>query len=185
MFASGITEWESRVKCCVEELVHALTAFEYARNDAIIARVDAAVNSLSDFLYAYDAEASSSRGLGNVESIDVACLELLVIEGHDLVARARKLLAPYRRPRLAAAGGTAIDLRDKQCDLTDAEFERLLAASDIPVLGGNHCALGVDEADFRMDNAVAEDAVREVAKPAQPGRSHLRLVHSQPPAGKR
>lgn len=153
MFSSdhGYSNWEQCLKDQLEELIHAVTAFEFARNDAIIERVECAQQRVDTHLHSFIG--SQLVAECDEASSEQISLELLVVEAHQLLARSRTLLAPYRRPRLVARDGLTIEQRHTHADLTDAEFERLLAASDIPVFGvGGYCAGGFEGSDHRWES---------------------------------
>ncbi len=102
----------------LQQLVQALSALNFTQGEVARSNASRALLGTEQSLAALQRAAD----IGAQE-------ELLIVEAHGLLAQARQRIAqvtPRRRE------GNVVEMRSLQGDLADAEFERLLAASDTP-----------------------------------------------------
>lgn len=105
--------------------------------------------------------------------------ERTLIETHLLLTQARKVTGRRMQPRFADAN--VVEMRGNYSDLADAEFERMLAASDIPSLYSSTAA----SESMCFGPTQANDEGLSNAGQKQPAKAnHLSLVapHSDQPA---
>ena len=124
----------------LQQLVQALSALNFTQGE--VARCNA-----SNALVATEQSLAALHRAGDIGASE----ELLIVEAHALLAEARQRIArvtPRRRE------GNVVEMRSLQGDLADAEFERLLAASDAPWYGPDLASAtsGHDAAQLPADN---------------------------------
>lgn len=159
----------------LQKLVRAVAVLGYCRHRGAVDAVGESVQEVEWALHQLQLSANLAE-----QSID----ESSVIETHMLLDQARKLIGAQAMPRFADAN--VVEMRGNYSDLADAEFERMLAASDVPVLYANTKAsenrcFGPEQAND--DNAATDNTSTD--KPGKTKSQHLSLVptSSVPTAG--
>ena len=159
----------------LQKLVRAVAVLGYCRHRGAVDAVGESVQEVEWALHQLQLSANLAE-----QSID----ESSVIEIHMLLDQARKLIGAQAMPRFADAN--VVEMRGNYSDLADAEFERMLAASDVPVLYANTKAsenrcFGPEQAND--DNAATDNTSTD--KPGKTKSQHLSLVptSSVPTAG--
>jgi len=159
----------------LQKLVRAVAVLGYCRHRGAVDAVGESVQEVEWALHQLQLSANLAE-----QFID----ESSVIETHTLLDQARKLIGAQAMPRFADAN--VVEMRGNYSDLADAEFERMLAASDVPVLYANTKAsenrcFGPEQAND--DNAATDNTSTD--KPGKTKSQHLSLVptSSVPTAG--
>ncbi len=159
----------------LQKLVRAVAVLGYCRHRGAVDAVGESVQEVEWALHQLQLSANLAE-----QSID----ESSVIETHMLLDQARKLIGAQAMPRFADAN--VVEMRGNYSDLADAEFERMLAASDVAVLYANTKAsenrcFGPEQAND--DNAATDNTSTD--KLGKTKSQHLSLVptSSVPTAG--
>ena len=146
--------WEYSLRSRMRKLIEAVSLFGYTRAEPAAQAVDKAAAAMEQLLPRLH-ELCNEAGNDLETSPE---LSLLLIEAHQQIAHARQLIGSVLAPRQAS---NVVEVRRSHTDLTDAEFERLLAASDIDA--------GGDASGF-------VDWAQEAEHPSRPEKPHLTLV---------
>ena len=164
----------------LQKLVRAVAVLGYCRHRGAVDAVGESVQEVEWALHQLQLSANLAE-----QSID----ESSVIETHMLLDQARKLIGAQAMPRFADAN--VVEMRGNYSDLADAEFERMLAASDVAVLYANTKAsenrcFGPEQAND--DNAATDNTSTDNTSTDKLGKTksqHLSLVptSSVPTAG--
>ena len=155
--------WEYSLRSQMRKLIEAVSLFGYTGNERSAQAVDAAACSMERLLPRLHALCEQDgNGIGTAPE-----LSMMLIEAHQQIVHARQLIGSVLAPRKA---GNVVEMRRSHTDLTDAEFERLLAASDI---------------DGGSDTANLVDWSLEVEAPPEREKPQLTLVSSSTTTCKR
>ncbi len=138
--------WQCQLEERIKRLIKAVNVLVYTKSKAAKDSVAVMLDDVEESLCRAQASSSAQQAvtpntisedsLSEVEGVAKAVDQWLFAETHQLLAHARRLVdAPIKPHRQV---GNVIQMRRNYSDLADAEFERLLAASDVPVL----CASG-------------------------------------------
>ncbi|NNL56224.1 MAG: hypothetical protein HKO71_00600 [Pseudomonadales bacterium] len=157
-----------QLEASIKRLVRTVNTLVYTRNPVAVAVAAQQCDQLQHILQEFQARQQSSL------AANCAVDELLLVETHQLLAEARRLVSVPLRP--VWREDNVVELQPDYGDLTDAAFERMLASSDIPQL-----LCGDDPAGGNAQEAYWDDC-DAAASSAQPKRSRsrakLRLVYS-------
>ncbi len=160
---SGYTETASCLRAALErqlqKLVRSVAVLGYCRHSGAVDAVGETIQEVEMALHQFQQQDQQQyQQQAEVE-------ERTVIETHLLLDQARKLIGAKAMPRFA--GENVVEMRGNYSDLADAEFERMLAASDVPMLYASTAA--TERRCFGPDQANDEGKQR----------SHLSLVVDQ------
>lgn len=121
--------WRSQLERQLQKLVRAISVLGYCRHSGAIDAVSESVQEVEHVL---------EQTLVQQQDAEQVIDERTMIETHVMLAQARKVIGLNTKARFADAN--VVELRDanqinaRYSDLADAEFERMLAASDVPNL---------------------------------------------------
>lgn len=121
--------WRSQLERQLQKLVRAISVLGYCRHSGAIEAVSESVQEVEHVL---------EQTLAQQQDAEQVIDERTMIETHVMLAQARKVIGLNAKARFADAN--VVELRDanqinaRYSDLADAEFERMLAASDVPNL---------------------------------------------------
>lgn len=115
-----------QLQASIKRLVRTVNTLVYTRNPVAVAVAAQQCDQLQHILQDFQ------QKLGRSHAAACGVDELLLVETHQLLAEARRLVSAPLKP--VWRSDNVIELQPDYGDLTDAAFERMLASSDIPQL---------------------------------------------------
>jgi len=153
-----------QLEASIKRLVRTVNTLVYTRNPVAVAVAAQQCDQLQQLLQDFQQRLPAAHA-GAVD-------ELLLVETHQMLAEARRLVSAPLRP--VWREDNVVELQPDYGDLTDAAFERMLASSDIPqLLRGDEPGSGPEGG---WDECRYSDYSDEPA--AARSRGKLRLVYS-------
>ena len=167
-----------QLEASIKRLVRTVNTLVYTRNPVAIAVAAQQCDQVQHMVYEFQKNLEHTSAIAGVCAVD----ELLLVETHQLLADARRLVSVPLRP--VWRDDNVVELQPDYGDLTDAAFERMLASSDIPqLLSSNDEFAPVDTyADTFWDESCTS-AGSGKAQPAARERPKLTLVYSRDARG--
>ena len=152
----------------LQRLVRTVNTLVYTRNPVALAVATQQCNQVEHLLEQLQQTFECCAVPGSTHDRACGIDELTIVEAHQMLAEARRLVSVPLRP--VWREDNVVELQPDYGDLTDAAFERMLASSDIPQL--------LSSPESWVNDPGYSDSLEEKSEASKKPAPRLKLVYS-------